>query len=87
MREIVAWPRLLATLQLAQSLRRREVIAAVGAAAALWPLATTVQARMPMVGVLVVGAASSVKFLRIFQDAMLELGYVEGVHERFAARW
>jgi len=67
-------------------MRRREVIAAVGAAAALWPLVVGAQARIPTVGVLVVGAASSDKFRQIFQDAMRDLGYVEGKNIHFEQR-
>ena len=67
-------------------MRRREVIAAVGGAAALWPLVAGAQARTRTVGVLVVGAASSDKFRQIFQEAMLDLGYVEGQNIHFEHR-
>ena len=43
------------------------------------PLATEAQqARVPTIGVLVVGAPSAEKFWRLFRDGMRELGYIEG---------
>ena len=67
-------------------MRRREVIVAVAGAAAMWSLAVAARGKLPIVGVLVVGAASSDKFRRIFQDAMFDLGYVEGRNIQFVHR-
>jgi ABC-type uncharacterized transport system substrate-binding protein len=51
------------------------------------PLAVEAQqARVPTIGVLVVGAPSSEKFWRLFRDGMRELGYIEGTSVRFEFR-
>jgi putative tryptophan/tyrosine transport system substrate-binding protein len=44
------------------------------------------QAKVPTVGVLVVGSPSSEKFWQIFREALRELGYVEGKTVRFEFR-
>jgi putative ABC transport system substrate-binding protein len=51
------------------------------------PLATEAQpARVPTIGVLVVGSPSSEKFGRLFRDGMRDLGYIEGQSVRFEFR-
>jgi putative ABC transport system substrate-binding protein len=51
------------------------------------PLATEAQqAKVPTIGVLVVGAPGSEKFWRLFRDGMRELGYIEGQSVRFEFR-
>ena len=51
------------------------------------PLAGSAQQpKVPTIGVLVVGAPSSEKFWRLFQEAMRGLGYVEGQTVRFEFR-
>jgi ABC-type uncharacterized transport system substrate-binding protein len=65
---------------------RRAFIAMVGGSVLAAPLSAEAQkAKVPTIGVLVVGAPSSEKFWRILQDAMRELGYVKGqtVHFEF----
>src|SRR5437899_1352916 len=44
------------------------------------------QAKVPTVGVLVVGSPSSEKFWQIFREALRELGYVKGKTVRFEFR-
>jgi putative ABC transport system substrate-binding protein len=62
-------------------------VAATAPLAAVTPRAAVAQeARVPTVGVLVVGAPSWEKFWRIFRDAMRELGYVEGKTVRYEFR-
>ncbi len=68
-------------------MRRRDLIVLLSGAASLWPLASLAQqAKMPTIGVLVVGAPSSDKFWQMFQDAMRQLGYVEGQSVRYEFR-
>jgi putative ABC transport system substrate-binding protein len=67
-------------------MRRREIIGLVAGAAVLGPLEALAQTvKTSTVGVLVVGAPSSERFWQIFQEAMRDLGYVEGrtVHFEF----
>src|SRR5690242_17065455 len=66
-------------------MRRRDAIKLLAAAAACWPPEIARSARIPTVGVLVVGSAGSEKFWQVFQRLMEEQGYVEGqtVHYEF----
>ena len=58
---------------------RRELLALLGTAAALWPLASTAQDRkLSTVGVLVVGVPDPDVFLRAFREGLRETGYSEG---------
>lgn len=58
---------------------RREFLALLGTAAALWPLASTAQDRkLSTVGVLVVGVPDPDVFLRAFREGLRETGYSEG---------
>jgi putative ABC transport system substrate-binding protein len=68
--------------------RRRAFLAALAGGAALArPRGTRAQpAKVPAIGVLVVGAPSSDRFWRLFRDALHELGYVEGQTVRFEYR-
>jgi putative ABC transport system substrate-binding protein len=51
------------------------------------PLAAEAQqAKVPTIGVLVVGAPSSDKFWRLFRDGMRDLGYIEGQSVRYEFR-
>jgi ABC-type uncharacterized transport system substrate-binding protein len=63
-------------------LRRREFIAALGSAAAVWPLATRAQQRdsrkVPRIGWLVPGTRDAQGDLEEYRRGMRELGYVEG---------
>ena len=68
-------------------LPRRELIALIGAAVTLWPLAAVAQQpKMPTIGVLVVGSPASERFWRLFQQDMRELGYTEGKNVRYQFR-
>jgi ABC-type uncharacterized transport system substrate-binding protein len=69
-------------------MRRRDIIAFVGAAAgalALFGVAAQ-QSKVPTIGVLVVGSPSSERFWRLFQQDMRELGYTEGRNVRYQFR-
>src|SRR5438105_864028 len=69
-------------------MRRRELLALLGGAAALRPLARAAaqQPKVPVIGVLVVGSPGSEKFWRLFRQSMRELGYVEGQSVRYEFR-
>ena len=54
-------------------MRRRDLIAFVGAASALASFAAAQQPKMPTIGVLVVGSPASERFWRLFQQDMREL--------------
>ena len=66
---------------------RRLLILGIGGVVA-WSFRAVAQqpAKVPIIGVLVVGAPSSDKFWQLFQDAMRGLGYVEGQNIRFEFR-
>ena len=68
-------------------LRRRNLLALLGGAAAAWPLAVAAQQpKMPTIGVLVVGSPGSDKFWRLFREDLRELGYIEGQNVRYEFR-
>jgi len=54
-------------------MRRRDLIAFVGAASALASFAAAQQPKMSTIGVLVVGSPASERFWRLFQQDMREL--------------
>jgi putative ABC transport system substrate-binding protein len=59
----------------------------LGGAAAFWPLADAAQqAKVPTIGVLVVGSPGSKQFWRLFREDLRALGYVEGQSVRFEFR-
>ena len=73
------------------SMRRREFITLVGAAAA-WPLAARAQqpARMRLIGALVGNAESdriAQSWLTVFRGALTKLGWTEGSNLRIELRW
>lgn len=70
-------------------MRRREVIAAIGGAAAVWPrLLDAQQPPMPVVGFLTSRSANgSASFLAMFRQGLGETGYVEGQNLTIEYRW
>jgi len=68
-------------------MKRRDLLALLGGAAAFWPfVGAAQQAKMPTIGVLVVGAPGSEQFWRLFRQDLRALGYVEGQNIRFEFR-
>ena len=68
-------------------MRRRDLIALFGGVVAFWPLAAAAQpAKVPTIGVLVVGSPGSEQFWRLFREDLRELGYVEGQSIRYEFR-
>ena len=58
-------------------MRRREVLALLSGAAAIWPLPLSAQQRTPRVGVLLLGAAPPSRDFELANE-LARLGYVEG---------
>lgn len=69
-------------------MRRRLLILGIGVVVVAWSFRAVAQqpAKVPIIGVLVVGAPGSDRFWQLFQDAMRGLGYVEGQNIRFEFR-
>src|ERR1044071_6497827 len=68
-------------------MRRRELLAVLGGATVLRPLAGAAQQpKMPTIGVLVVGSPGSRQFWQLFREDLRALGYVEGQNIRFEYR-
>ena len=60
-------------------MRRREFIAGLGSAAAVWPAgAQAQQSRMKRIGVLVIGNADAPSFLTELREGLRDLGRIEG---------
>jgi putative ABC transport system substrate-binding protein len=71
-------------------LRRREFMTLLGGAAAAWPLAARAQVRIPIIGLVSIGASpNDFANFRPFLEQMRELGYTDGKNiifdRRFAA--
>jgi putative ABC transport system substrate-binding protein len=67
--------------------RRRDLLALLGAVAAAWPRpGAAQQPKTWTIGVLVVGSPGSERFWRLFRGSMRELGYIEGQNVRYEFR-
>jgi putative tryptophan/tyrosine transport system substrate-binding protein len=68
-------------------MRRRDLLALVGGAAALRPfIAHAQQPQMPTIGILTVSSAGADRFRRLFREDLRDLGYVEGQSVRYELR-
>ena len=68
-------------------MRRRDLLALLGGAAAFWPFAGAAQQpKMPTIGVLTVGAPGLQQSWRVVQEDLRALGYIEGQNIRFEFR-
>src|SRR5205807_6457748 len=67
--------------------KRRKVLALTAGVATLGPLAAAGQpAKVPVIGVLVVGLPGAEKFWRLFRDDMRKAGYIDGQSVRYEFR-
>ena len=68
-------------------MRRRDFIAALGGAAAAWPLAARAQSsKSHTIGILVLGNPDPARFLTILREDLAKLGYEQGRNARFEER-
>src|SRR6266478_7848782 len=71
-----------------RQMNRRELIALVGGAAVMWPLAARAQRQMPVIGYLGTGSPESdVNRLTGLKAGLSEAGYAEGRNVAIQYRW
>src|SRR5947208_14934040 len=80
------------TGHMASDIKRRKFLAALGGAAAAWPLATRAQQgdRMRRIGVLMPAApddAEQQSWLGAFLQGLAQSGWITGRNRRIATRW
>src|SRR5579864_4443953 len=69
-------------------MRRRDVVAAIGSAAAVWPLAAFGQDAMPLIGFLNIdSAAAQQAHVSAFRQGLMEAGYIEGRNVAIEYLW
>jgi len=66
---------------------RREFILALGAAAAVWPLAARAQQPLPAIGFLHEGLPAPLSLTTAFQQGLIEAGVSAGSSLRIENRW
>jgi putative ABC transport system substrate-binding protein len=67
-------------------MRRRDLLALLGAASLCSFASAAQQPKVPTIGVLVVGSPASERFWQLFREDMRKLGYVEGKNIRYEFR-
>ena len=70
------------------TIRRRELLAALGGASAAWPLTARAQQPLPVIGFINGGSAdASARFVTAFHEGLSETGFVEGQNVGVEYHW